>query len=139
MPPITRTFIKTGLLYFVIALLASLLVAGYLPLGLPAWVAGLSPAYFHLFMVGWVTHLIIGVAFWMFPKFSKAQPRGSERLAWAVYVLLNSGLLLRVVAEPLQSVRPGPMWGWLLVLSAGLQWLGGVCFVMNTWPRVKER
>lgn len=139
MPPITRTFIKTGLLYFVTALLASLLVAGYLPLGLPIWVAGLSPVYFHLFMVGWVTHLIIGVAFWMFPKFTKAQPRGSESLAWAVYVLLNSGLLLRVVAEPLQSVQPGPVWGWLLVLAAGLQWLGGVCFVVNTWPHVKER
>lgn len=139
MPPITRTFIKTGLLYFVTALLASLLVAGYLPLGLPAWVAGLSPVYFHLFMVGWVTHLIIGVAFWMFPKFTKAQPRGSESLAWAVYALLNSGLLLRVVAEPLQSVQPGPLWGWLLVLSAGLQWLGGLCFVVNTWPRVKEK
>lgn len=139
MPPITRTFIKTGLLYFVTALLASLLVAGYLPFGLPAWVAGLSPVYFHLFMVGWVTHLIIGVAFWMFPKFTKAQPRGSARLAWAVYGLLNSGLLLRVVAEPGQSVQPRPLWGWLLVLSAGLQWLGGVCFVVNTWPRVKEK
>lgn len=139
MPPITRTFIKTGLLYFVAALLASLLVAGYLPLGLPAWVAGLSPVYFHLFMVGWVTHLIIGIAFWMFPKFTKAQPRGSEQLAWAVYGLLNGGLLLRVIAEPLQSVQPGPLWGWLLVLAATLQWLGGVCFVMNTWPRVKEK
>ena len=139
MPPITRTFIKTGLLYFVTALLASLLVAGYLPLGLPVWVAGLSPVYFHLFMVGWVTHLIIGVAFWMFPKFTKAQPRGSETLAWAVYGLLNSGLLLRALAEPLQSVQPGPLWGWLLVFSAGLQWLGGVCFVVNTWPRVKEK
>jgi hypothetical protein len=139
MPPITRTFIKTGLFYLVAALLASLLVAGYRPLGLPPWVAGLSPVYFHLFMVGWVTHLIIGVAYWMFPKFSKAQPRGSDALAWSVYGLLNSGLLLRVIAEPMQSVQPSPLWGWLLVLSAGVQWLGGLGFVINTWPRVKEK
>ncbi|MEZ4728175.1 MAG: hypothetical protein R3E79_13670 [Caldilineaceae bacterium] len=139
MPPITRTFIKTGLLYFVTALLASLLVAGYLPLGLPVWVAGLSPVYFHLFLVGWVTHLIIGVAYWMFPKFTKAQPRGSDTLAWSVYGLLNSGLLLRVIAEPLQGVQPRPLWGWLLIVSAGLQWLGGLAFVINTWPRVKEK
>jgi uncharacterized membrane protein len=139
MPPITRTFIKTALLYLMTALLASLLVAGYLPWGLPAWVAGLTPVYFHLFMVGWVTQLIIGIAYWMFPKFTKAQPRGSDTLAWSVYGLLNSGLLLRVVAEPWQSIQPRPLWGWLLVGAAALQWLGGVIFVVNTWPRVKEK
>jgi hypothetical protein len=90
-------------------------------------------------MVGWVTQLIIGVAYWMFPKFTKEQPRGSAPLAWAVYWLLNSGLLLRVIAEPWQSVHPHPLWGWLLVGAAGLQWLGGVAFVVNTWPRVKEK
>jgi hypothetical protein len=139
MPPITRTFIKTGLLYLVAALLAGLLVAGYAPFQWPTWFAALSPVYFQLFMVGWVTQLIIGVAYWMFPKFTKEQPRGSAPLAWAVYWLLNSGLLLRVIAEPWQSVQPGPLWGWLLVGAAGLQWLGGVAFVVNTWPRVKEK
>jgi hypothetical protein len=139
MPPITRIFIKTALLYLVAALLASLLVAGYLPLGLPVWMAGLSPVYFHLFMVGWVTQLIIGVAYWMFPKYTKTQPRGSDRLAWSVYGLLNSGLLLRAVAEPAQSMQPTALWGWALVLAALLQWLGGLIFVINTWPRVKER
>jgi hypothetical protein len=139
MPPVTRAFVKTAFLYLVVALLTGLLVAGYSPFGWPAWVAGLGPVYFHLFMVGWVTQLIIGVAYWMFPKFTKTQPRGSETLAWAVYSLLNSGLLLRVVAEPRQSVQPAPLWGWLLVLSAGLQWAGGVAFVLNTWPRVKEK
>ena len=139
MPPITRTLIKTALLYLVAALLASLLVAGYSPWGLPIWVAGLSPVYFHLFMVGWVTQLIIGVVYWMFPKYTKAQPRGSDRLAWSVYGLLNSGLILRAVAEPVQSMQPTPLWGWTLVLAALLQWLGGVIFVVNTWPRVKER
>lgn len=139
MPPITRTFIKTGLLYLIAALLTGLLVAGYLPLGWPAWMAALSPVYFHLFMVGWVTQLIIGVAFWMFPKFTKEQPRGSATLAWAVYGLLNSGLLLRAVVEPAQSIQPQPFLGGLLLLSALLQWLGGVTFVVNTWPRVKEK
>lgn len=139
MPPISRTFIKTGLLYLVTALVTGLVLAGSLPLGWPSWLAVLSPVYFHLFMVGWVTQLIIGVAYWMFPKFTKEQPRGSTTLAWAVYALLNSGLLVRMVAEPLQSLQPRPLWGWLLLLSASLQWLGGVIFVINTWPRVKEK
>ena len=90
-------------------------------------------------MVGWVTQLIFGVGFWMFPKYSAERPRGSERLGWAGYWLLNSGLLLRVAAEPWQSVAPGPLPGVLLAVSAGLQWLAGLAFVVNTWPRLTER
>jgi hypothetical protein len=69
-------------------------------------------------------------------KYSKERPRGSETLGWAIYGLLNAGLLLRVVSEPLNSMQPAAVWGWLLVVSAGLQWLAGMGFVANTWPRV---
>lgn len=57
-------------------------------------------------MVGWVTQMIFGVIYWMFPIITRAQPRGNERLGWAVYILLNVGLLLRVIYEP---------WNWLPV------------------------
>lgn len=139
MPLVTRYFIKTSLLFFVAALLCGLLLALRPFAELPLWISGLTPVYFHLFMVGWVTQVIIGVAFWMFPKYTKEQPRGSAALAWSTYVLLNGGLLLRVVAEPLSAFQSWPGWGGLLALSALLQWLGGVAFVANTWPRIKER
>jgi hypothetical protein len=48
-------------------------------------------------------------------------------------------LLLRVIFEPLQALQPGPIWGWLVALSAVLQWAAGLIFVMITWGRVKER
>ncbi|MCB0109512.1 MAG: hypothetical protein KDE53_26500 [Caldilineaceae bacterium] len=139
MPLVTRFFIRSGLLYLIAALLTGLLLAGQVALRLPPWVTTLTPVYFHLFLVGWVTQLIIGVAYWMFPKWSRTRPRGSTLLAWGCYVLLNLGLLLRVVAEPLQSTRPSLGLGWAIVLAALLQWLGGVAFVLNTWSRVKER
>jgi hypothetical protein len=139
MPPMTRLFVKSALAYLVAALFVGVLVV--LP-GLRAavpYVGGMAPAYFHLFMVGWVTQLIAGVAYWMFPKFSRTQPRGSARLAWATYLLLNAGLLLRVFAEPALGVSAWPLWGWLVGLAAVLQWAGGMAFVANTWPRVKEK
>jgi hypothetical protein len=123
----------------VVALLVNALLAGRSVLGLPAAVNSLGPVYFHLLMVGWVTQLIFGVVFWMFPKQSAARPRGSERLGWAVFWLLNVGLLLRVLAEPWQSLAAGALPGSLLALSAVLQWLAGLGFVANTWTRVKER
>lgn len=139
MPLITRLFIKTAFIYFIAALLIGLALAINGVFNLPPLIVALNPVYFHLLMVGWVTELIIGVAYWMFPKFTRAQPRGSDLLAWVTYVLLNSGLILRIFAEPLHAIGTGALWGWLLVASALCQWLAGLAFVANTWPRVKER
>lgn len=139
MPPLTRLFIKTSLVYLVAALGAGLLLALRPLLSLPTVVGGLTPVYFHLFMVGWVMQIIVGVAYWMFPKWSKLLPRGHDALALATYGLLNVGLLLRVIAEPAQVVSAWLGWGWLIVLAALLQWLAGLAFVANTWPRVKEK
>lgn len=125
MPPITRWFVKCSLVYFVAALAGGVWQAA----GGPSW---LTPVTIHLLVVGWVTGMICGVAYWMFPKYSAEQPRGVDGLAVACFVLLNLGLLLRVVAEPTRTA-------WLLVASAMLQWLGALAFVVNTWPRVKGR
>ncbi|MBK8048978.1 MAG: cbb3-type cytochrome c oxidase subunit I [Anaerolineales bacterium] len=139
MPPITRTYVKTALVYLVLALMGGVFVTLRPVAQLVPWIAAFTPLYFHFFMVGWVTQLIMGIAYWMFPRKSKQQPRGSERLAWAAYWLLNLGLVLRLVAEPALTLTPLALWSWLLILSATLQWLGGACFVANTWPRVKEK
>jgi hypothetical protein len=139
MPILTRWYIKFSLLYFVTALLAGLALAARSVMVLPSFIGALGPVYFHLFMVGWVTQLIFGIVFWMFPKFSMAKPRGSETLGWMTFSLLNAGLLLRVVGEPLNSLSPGASWGWLLALSAALQWLAGLAFIANTWGRTKEK
>ncbi len=139
MPLLTRWFIRSSLVYLVAALAAGLVLAAQSFLQLPAFVGALGPVYLHLFMLGWVAQLIFGVIYWMFPKYSKESPRGSERLGWATYGLVNVGLILRAIGEPGQAVRPGAGLGWLLAASALLQWLGGLAFVANTWPRVKER
>lgn len=139
MPVLTRWFIRAALAFFVLALLAGLALAANTVWSLPRFIGALGPAYLHLFLVGWVTQLIFGVVYWMFPKHSLERPRGSERLAWAVFWLLNGGLLLRLLAEPMHALQPAPGWGYLLAISALSQWVAGLLFVANTWGRVKER
>lgn len=139
MPRLTRYFIKTALVYLAAAMSIGLLLAARSSVDLPPELLALSPVYFHLFMVGWVMQLIFGMLFWMLPKYSRERPRGHERLAWAAYWLINAGLLLRVIGEPLVAVRSDLGVGWLLALSALLQLIGGWAFIAAVWPRVRER
>lgn len=135
MPTLTRWFLKAAILYLLLALIAGIALA----LPVASQFAGAFPAYFHMLTFGWLTQLIFGVAFWMFPKFSVAKPRGSGQLGWLTFIFLNTGLLLRIIAEPLQASSPSTLTGWALVASAILQWLAGVSFIVNTWNRIKER
>lgn len=139
MPSVTRWYIKSALVYLLAALVLALVLALPTTIGLPLFVSYMSPGYFHLFLVGWVTQMIFGVIYWMFPIITRAQPRGNETLAIASYALLNIGLLLRVVGEPLIGVHPEAGLGWLLAASAIMQWLAAAIFVFLAWPRVKDR
>jgi hypothetical protein len=99
----------------------------------------IGPTYVHMLVVGWITQMIFGVAYWMFPKYSPETPRGNNAIAIATFVLLNAGLLIRVVAEPALAWRPQAMPGWPLAVAGMAQALAGVGFAINTWPRVKIR
>jgi hypothetical protein len=122
--------------YLVLALCTGVFLA--FPTGNP--VSGLFPVYLHLLTFGWLTQLIFGVALWMFPKYSSAKPRGHEWLGWATFILLNTGLLMRAIFEPLNGNNTWlPLSGWMLVVAALLQWLAGLAFVANTWTRIREK
>lgn len=135
----SRYFIRTALVYLVAAFLVGGLVLVNQALVLDGRIGVLMPVFYHLLMVGWITQLICGVALWMFPPLSRERPRGDERLGWATYSMLNAGLLLRVIGEPLHTLAPSTLTGWALALSALLQVLGIWAFVAAIWPRVKGR
>lgn len=138
MPPISRWYIRTSLLYLVVALLIGIPLALRASLLLPPVFGALTPAYFHLFLVGWIMQLIFGVIFWLFPKPAN-ELFAWKSLAWASWALLNCGLLLRAVAEPFATRQPGSLWGWALVVSALLQWLAGLGLIVIVWPRAYDR
>lgn len=137
MPTLTRWFIKAAMASLVLALITRAAM-GLLPLwGQQLIVAALAPVFLHLFMWGWVTQLIFGVVYWMFPRISKENPHGREDLWVATFWLLNVGIIFRVIGEPLHLLRPEALWAWLTMASAFLQWLAVVLFVVNTWGRVR--
>lgn len=135
MPTISRIFVKVSLIWLALALTAGAIMT----FGGPQFLPILLPTHVHMFVVGWVTHMIAGVAIWLFPKASKEHPRGNIAFAWVALFGLSAGLVLRTIAEPARIFWPHDAWPWVLVASAVLQWIGGLAFVANIWPRVKGK
>jgi len=137
MPILSRLHVKTAMLYF----LAGIVIGGLMMTGkwidVPSWVWLLRQTHVHLLTFGWITQLIIGIAYWMLPRLTRFEPRGNELVNWAVFVTFNAGLLMRVVFEPLHLNQPSPAFGLLLFTSGWLQVAAGVLFVANTWRRVR--
>jgi hypothetical protein len=134
-----RYYIRTALTYLVLAFTVATLVLINQGFPIDSHIGALQPVFYHLLMVGWATQLIGGVALWILPPYSRQKPRGDERLGWAAYVALNVGLILRVVAEPLNAWQPSATLGIVLALSASLQVIAVWLLVIALWPRVRHR
>ena len=140
MPVIARSYVKAAFAYFVVAFLLGALMALDSWLGFSRWLRVVYLSQLHLLVVGWITQLAIGVAYWIFPRFRKEQatsPRGSDALAWGVFVCLNAGLLLRFILEPFHLMGPQPWLAALLALSGVLQAAAAVGFGLLIWGRVR--
>ncbi len=134
-----RFYVRTALIYLVLAFVIAALVLVNQSFSLDVRIAALQLVFYHLLMVGWATQLIAGVALWMLPPYSREKPRGDERLGWAAYAVLNAGLVLRVITEPLNAWQPSAVLGVALALSAALQVIAVWLLVVALWPRVRRR
>ncbi len=139
MPTLSRLFIKTALGYLSIGLLLGIFLSLPLQGAGQTWQPLLWPVWIHLLTVGWLTQLIFGVAFWLFPRYSREQPYGPAFLAAWSYYLLNAGLLLRGASEPMVLYTAQLPWRYLLLLSALLQATGGILMVIYLWTRTRPR
>jgi hypothetical protein len=150
MPTTSRIYVKASILYLAVGAVlgALLLINRWTPLGI--WVLSLKVSHVQFLVVGWLTQLILGVAWWLFPPLKiglrpdeprpvrrgQAQ-RGSKALFWATFASLNLGILLRGVFEPVYVwTRVGAFQAFAGV--SGLFLLAGaVTFVLNMWARVR--
>lgn len=134
MPLLTRLFIRLGMIFFLIALL----------IGVASQIrslnfTGITPLFWHALMVGWITQIIMGVSMWMFPGRIKEESFKNQKWGWLTLGFLNVGLILRLLSEPFVDISTVGMWNMLLIISAVLQLLAVIFYVVEIWPRVMSK
>ncbi len=136
MPPITRYFIKSGMIYFVLGIV----LAFYAELPGIRTGALLLPVYWHMLVIGWLTQIIMGVSIWMFPRTKKQRQNIQSFPAVAAFWTLNTGLVLRFLAEPfIPLVQNGLLFNLVIILSSILQVASVIFYLIEIWPRVQTR
>lgn len=139
MPFVARLFLKTGIIYLALTFLAGAVLLVLEALAHPApFVIGIEHG--HMGFVGWLVNTVVGVAFWLLPlnrtAFPATQGRYPETLARASFFVLNTGLVLRLVIEPLFGAHPA-LWSSVgLIAAAVLQFSGIAIVAWIAWQRI---
>jgi hypothetical protein len=141
MDPVSVRMARTALLWLVLGfILGGLMLSDRLVPG--TWRLWFSPTHGHILFVGWFLQFAVGVAYWLLPrKRSPERPFGyREEAALTAYLLLNAGLALRVVAEPLQrDGNDAALLDWLLAASSLLQIAAVAIIASQLWRRIVPR
>ena len=128
MPRLSCWFIRSALLHLVLGITLGELLLFHkgIPFYPPMW--RFLPLHIEILMFGWIVQLVMGVGFWIFPRFFRA--RGDERPAWLAFVLLNGGVW---------AAGSGPVLGlvWLTTTGRLLEIGAALAFALHAWSRIK--
>ena len=129
MPKLSEWSIKMALIYFFIGITfgSLMLTSKVIPIHPAIW--ALFPMHIELLLFGWVISLIIGVSFWILPRFP-GNNRGNEPLAWMAFLALNSGILSVITGYSAKII-------FLLTLGRFLEFLAVTFYSIFIWNRIR--
>lgn len=125
-----RAFMRASLVWLALGVTLGVAMAAH-----PAWRV-FRTAHLHLNLVGFVTMMIFGVAYYVIPRFF-GQQLHSRRLAYGQWWLSNFGLAGLVAGFMMQAYAI-PGWTALLVGGGVLQAAGAYVFVFNIWRTIGD-
>ena len=123
-----RRFIKAALVWLGLGVSLGVGMAAH-----PLWII-YRPAHVHMNLLGFVTMMIYGIAYFVVPRFF-GHPLHSRRLAGAHWWISNAGLALMVVGfimAPHVGQRSIPV----LATGGTLSALGAFAFIFNVWRTI---
>ncbi len=132
MPRLSQWYIKSALLYLLTGFSIGMLMLANKGISFYPALWRLLPVHIEFLLIGWTAQFVLGVAFWIVPRFWQAPRRGDERSAVAAYILLNLGIWAVVLGV------------WLgvssfILLGRMLEGTAVLAFARHIWPRVVGR
>ncbi|MDT8317032.1 MAG: hypothetical protein RQ824_03440 [bacterium] len=125
-------FTQAATLYFVVA--CSL--GAYISLSASGW--SYLKVHFHLNLVGWVTLMIYGVAYHIFPRFSSRDVKNGA-LVGKHFILANLGIVLMTGALIYAEKGDNEFAAFYMLILAGLiEGISGAVFVYNILPAINS-
>lgn len=134
MPAISRLFIKAALISFLLGMLGGGVLLLYKAVTDQTVPPSLVIIHTHLLTVGFLVNMVIGVAYWMFPRPTAVPTR--DVAATVMFWSLNGGLVLRFLTEPFVDQSGGALLRLILGFSGVLQAAASIIFVAIIWRRV---
>ena len=136
---LVRLYIKTAIVFFLtgLAVGAWILLVQLRGTGQNERMGLLISAHAHLLLFGFVIMLIMGVAYWMFPRPAKDDFRYSPGLAQINYWIITIGTATRALGEISLYIAQCRVARWAVVIGAMTQIISGVVFSWNIWTRVR--
>lgn len=131
MPRLSVLLIRSALIYLALGFSFGMLMLFNKGVSIDARLWRLLPAHIEFLLIGWTAQLIMGVGFWILPRFARGPSRGSETSVWIAFVLINIGVWLAGVGAALDAPAIVPLLG--RIAEAG----GAIAYVAHIWRRVK--
>jgi len=130
MPRLSVYFVRASLIYMLLGLTFGGLLLANKGFMISARIWMLLPIHIEFDLVGWLVQLVMGVAFWILPRFSKGPLRGNEHLSWFAFLFINIGILL-VATEALLSIQS------LMLIGRLFESCALILFAVGNWSRIK--
>ena len=134
---LVRRYIKTALAFFVAGLVTGFWLILERAFGPWGATHALVSAHTHLLLYGFVIFLIMGVAYWMFPRPAKEDIRYSPKLAELNFWMAAIGTVIRTIGEFMEYFSLGGPGMYAVIAGSTLQLLAGLVFAWNIWSRIR--
>jgi hypothetical protein len=132
MPRLSVWLVRSSLVYLVLGFTLGALLLAQKGLSFASGLWAWRPAHVELLLIGWTVQLVMGVAYWIFPRFGMSSAaRRIEPGAWAAFGLLNGG----VWSVGLGSALDAP--GWVVLAGRGAEVAAVALMVLTIWARVR--
>lgn len=130
MPKLSVWWVRAALIHMGVGFLFGSLILHHKGVPIFPWTWSLLTPHVEIMIFGWVIQFVMGIGFWILPRFSHEPRYGRVALGWWSFAVLNSGIVLSAFG------------GWfnhdLLQLAGRVGvMIAVVLFVILVWPRVK--